>query len=184
MDVNKIYIRKDIQLSDGLIYKWDVFSGNDTARYFNAANDVYEATVVFRKKGVPDVVEDVDDRSTQIIYSGTWDKTCCAAGTGHLNNTISWSGTVGSSFVLNFTGKSISWYVEVLNHMGIAGVTFDNEPEQKIDLYSSTRGTQIKIFTKSWVTSGPHKVTVRVTGEKAAAATGFYVVSDYFKIVK
>jgi hypothetical protein len=177
--------RADVTVTDGLIHKRTISDTSKTAFYFHTNGKTFIATTTFEEVGAPVIIpEDIDDRDARIAYVGNWDKTCCPAGSGHHDNTITFSGTKDNRFTLNFTGKSISWYVEVREHMGIAGVTFDNEPEQKVDLYSPTRGTQVKILTKSWATSSAHKVVVRVTGEKATASTGVFVVSDYFKIQK
>lgn len=191
VEISKEYISVDVPLSDGKVYKWKIGTQNDSARYFNPGPDQYEATVTFRKVNVvpppQDIIEDVDDRDSRIVYGAGWDKTCCTSdpNSPHLNSTITWSCTVGSTFTFTFTGKSVTWFAEKYLTHGVAGVKFDNETtEAKIDLYNPTKLTQQAIFTKTWPTVGNHTVTVRVTGERNAAATAACLVSDKFRIIK
>lgn len=190
VEISKEYVIKDVTLSDGLIYKWKIGTQADTARYFNPGPDQYEATLTLRKLNVvpppQDIVEDVDDRDSRIVYGTGWDKTCCTSdpNSPHLNSTITWSCTVGSTFTFTFTGKSVTWFAEKMNTHSIAGVRFDQETaEASIDLYNPTKLTRQAVFTKTWPTVGQHSVTIRITG-KNPAATANCLVSDFFRIIK
>lgn len=65
VEISKIYIKKDIPITDGLVYKY--FYPNDTARYFQPGADQYEATITFRKLGgTPDPILIQAESATQI----------------------------------------------------------------------------------------------------------------------
>lgn len=51
VEISKIYFKKEIILSDGLVYKYLIGAQADTARFFNPMADQYEAIVTFRKLG-------------------------------------------------------------------------------------------------------------------------------------
>jgi hypothetical protein len=183
---------KEVPITDGMTYKYSINAPADSATYFVPADDaIYDATVVFKKRVVTpppaDVTEDVDDRDARIVYGAGWDKTCCTTDVNspHFNKTISWSCTAGNTFTFTFTGKSVTWFVERMLTHGIAGIKFDNETtEARVDLYNPTKLTQQAIFTKNFAVNGEHKVIIRVTGEKNAAATAGCIVTDYFRIIK
>jgi hypothetical protein len=189
VEISREYYTLDIPVTDGMTYKYIIGAANDSARYFNPGSDFYDVTVTFKKRGVaaPEVIEDVDDRDSRIVYGTGWDKTCCTndASSPHFNRTIAWSCTTGSTFTFTFTGKSVTWFVEKMLTHSVAAVKFDNETtETKVDLYNGTKLTQQAIFTKTWPTVGEHKVTIRVSGEKISPSTNVCVVSDYFRIIK
>jgi hypothetical protein len=189
VEISKEYVTKEIVISDGMTYKYNIGTQADTARYFNSGADQYEATITFKKKGgvvVPDVIEDVDDRDSRIVYGAGWDKTCCTSdpNSPHLNQTITWACTTGNSFTFTFTGKSVTWFIEKMSTHGIAGVRFDNETsEASVDTYSATKLTRQASFTKTWPTVGQHSVTIRITGKNPAASANC-LVSDFFRIIK
>lgn len=188
VEISKEYFTQDIPVTDGLIYKYKIPS--DTARYFAPGPDVYDVVVTFKRRGVvvppTDIVEDVDDRDSRIVYGLGWDKTCCTSdpNSPHHNSTISFHCTVGGTFTFTFVGKSVTWFAEKLKTHGTVGVKFDTETlEAPIDLYSPTQLTKQAIFTKTWPTVGEHKVIIRITGKNALAVASC-LVSDYFRIIK
>lgn len=188
VEISKEYFTQDIPVTDGLIYKYKIPS--DTARYFAPGPDVYDVVVTFKRRGVvvppTDIVEDVDDRDSRIVYGTGWDKTCCTSdpNSPHFNSTISFHCTVGGTFTFTFVGKSVTWFAEKLKTHGIVGVKFDSETsEAPIDLYSPTQLTRQAVFTKTWPTVGEHKVIIRITGKNPLAVANC-LVSDYFRIIK
>lgn len=158
VDVNKIYIRKDITVTDNLTYKWDVFSGNDTARYFNAGNDVYEATVVFRKKGVPVVTEKIDGELATFV--GNWVRT--STNPGWYLNTIAFSNTVGSTASYTFTGTKIELWAERLATHGIGTITTDNGAAVPVNFNVAPFGLPVKIFEGATLPLGTHSIKLTV----------------------
>lgn len=49
VEVSKVYIKKEISITDGLVYRYNY--PTDTARYFLPGVDQFEATISFRKIG-------------------------------------------------------------------------------------------------------------------------------------
>lgn len=79
-----------------------------------------------------------------------------------------------------FHGKQIIWITRTGPDMGIAQVTIDGVDKGLINLYSPTEHWRVeKDFAIQ--TPGPHKLLIRVTGNKNAAASNTNVVVDAFK---
>lgn len=102
---------------------------------------------------------------------------------GHYGNTIQFSNTVNSTLVTKFTGTQIEWIGERDKHLGIAAVSIDNGPETLVGLYTPTNFKQQGLYNSPVLTRGLHTIKIRVTGTKAAASTGTFVVHDAFKVV-
>lgn len=196
VDVNKIYHREDILLTDGLVYKWDVINGNDTARYFNPGNDVYEATVVFRKKGAivnPVLKETINDTgSTRVSYIGTWLKFgsqswtngSCAGCTAFRNNDVSITSVIGSSASLTFTGKKIVVVAEFRENHGVANIEVKQGTtivdSKTVDMYSNTKvNAPAEIFSSIVLPLGTYTVTVSLnsvtTGRDSMVLDSFLI---------
>ena len=102
---------------------------------------------------------------------------------GHYGNTIQFSNTVNSTLVTKFTGTQIEWIGERDKHLGIAAVSIDNGPETLVGLYTPTNFKQQGLYNSPVLTQGIHTIKIRVTGTKASASTGTFVVHDAWKVV-
>lgn len=88
--------------------------------------------------------------------------------------------TSGASATFTFTGTSVTWHGFEGPDQGIAGVKIDNGTETVASTYAATRAP--KAITISGLANGPHTITIRVTGTKAAASSGTTVVVDGFSV--
>lgn len=188
VDVSKIYFRKDITLSDGLIYKYDVVPNNDTARYFIPGNDEYQATIVFVKKGGvtnPVLKETLNDNSARVVYTGTWVKWANQTWTtSFLNNDVSVTSVVNSAATVTFTGKKVSVIAEFRENHGVAKIEVKQGAtvidSKIVDMYSATAiNAPAAIYTSAILPQGTYTVTVSLnsitTGKDSLVLDSFLV---------
>jgi len=202
-EVLRIWKRIDIPVQDGTIYKWKVYNGSDSARYFNPGTDTLEATVTFKKKTVivlPDIVSSMDDNvssASQVYVPAT------NLGDNVYNNTVwshmknqAWNANhfaqtasvleIAGSVELTCTCYKVEWYSEVRSNHGIVTITIDGGAAQNIDLYKAPPDTNnsTKVWTSpSTITSNAvRKIKISYTGTKNPAATATNFIHDRFVI--
>ncbi|RKG74590.1 hypothetical protein D7W79_22485 [Corallococcus exercitus] len=111
----------------------------------------------------------------QFQYTGTWE-----AGTGaeKFQGDDHYSATTNSTYVVRFNGTQAKLYGSVASHHGIATVSVDSGAAVDVDFYSATRQDQKLLFTSATLTSGAHTLTVKVSGRKNAASSGYTLNAD------
>lgn len=164
-----------INVSEGLVYKWKL-PANDTARFFNATDGQYEATVTFRKIGtVPDpepLIEKVDGES--LTYSNDWQRHGSPAPVGWFNGTISYSTVTTSTASYNFNGKKIEVWAERKENHGTGEIRVDNVGHT-VSWNAAPHGVPVKIFEKD-LSPGDHTIIIKpVTG---------VILIDYLVVTK
>ncbi len=50
-----------------------------------------------------------------------------------------------------------------------------------IDLYSSSYGSPVVLYTQSWGTSGSHEIKIVALNQKNASSTNYFSGLDYFE---
>ena len=65
---------------------------------------------------------------------------------------------------------------------GIAAISVDGGPEQRIDYYSSIRVGEQLMYISPALPSGPHTLKVRVTGDKNPASTSAVISLDRIEV--
>jgi beta-galactosidase GanA len=123
-----------------------------------------------------------DDASSALTYTGTWTH----ANTGNSNytagdydSTESWSQQAGAAMSVTFTGTAVQWIGPKNTNGGIADVSIDGTQVATVDTYDSVgKEFQQILFSTSGLGSGPHTLTITVTGTKDAASNGDTVVID------
>jgi hypothetical protein len=83
---------------------------------------------------------------------------------------------------LTFNGTSIKYYGKKGPAAGIASIYVDNmtTPVLQWDGYASSQQYQILAYENNSLSSGSHKIRVKVSGTKNASSTGYAVNVDYF----
>lgn len=196
VDVSRIYIRKDITVKDGLIYKYNAVPVNDTARYFNVGNDSYEVTMSFKLKGsvvAPILKETINDTgNTRVTFVGTWLKHAnqtwtngtCAGCTAFRNNDVSVTSVIGSSASLTFTGKRVTVVAEFRENHGVANIEVKQGTtivdSKTVDMYSNTKvNAPAEIFSSIVLPLGTYTVTVSLnsvtTGRDSMVLDSFLI---------
>lgn len=167
-----------IPVSDGLVYKWKL-PANDTARFFNATDGQYEATVTFRKLGTTDpepTIEKVDGEAA--TFSSGW-RHGATIDTAWYQKTIAYSNTPGETATYAFTGTGIELHSETKPGHGAGTITLLRGTEV-IETKQITFITDLvkftKVYEKKGLPSGTY--TLRLT------VSGGYNLIDYFVVYK
>lgn len=108
----------------------------------------------------------------QIQYTGNWEQ-----------GSVSRSPAAEDTAIMRFNARQIILVGAKGPDQGIAAISVDNGPEQRFDLYAQTLNSEAEIFVSPLLPPGEHHITIRVTGEKNANASGSYVSIKRFEIV-
>lgn len=117
----------------------------------------------------------VEESSSRILYSGSWESTSIAGASGGASKT---SSTTSATATFTTVGNSVTWVARKGPNAGIANVSIDGVSQGDIDLYSSTELLQALPFIKRWDSDATHTIDITVTGTKNAASTGYEVSVD------
>ncbi|MDA8108931.1 MAG: Ig-like domain-containing protein, partial [Betaproteobacteria bacterium] len=105
------------------------------------------------------------------------------------DSTYSWSGgsaaiasTAGASATFSFTGTSVTWLGGRSSGTGIADVLIDGALVAEVDTYSKTAEIRVPMYTVNGLANTSHTLTIEVTGNKNAAASGAAIVVDAFDV--
>jgi GH43 family beta-xylosidase len=129
------------------------------------------------------VINDTDTGTglNQVEYAGTWNSgsgcgTQCFWGNDH------WTGIANASATIRFSGTKVALLSVLDVGNGIAAISLDGGPEQRVDYYSSIRVGEQLIYVSPTLAPGPHTLKVRVTGDKNPASTSTQVSLDRIEI--
>lgn len=87
-----------------------------------------------------------------------------------------------ASVGFGFTGSSLTWYTILGPNRGVAAVSIDGVSRPNVNAYSPT-WIYHRAITYSGLSSGYHRVSIRVLGQRgSAAATGTWVSLDAFAV--
>lgn len=118
-----------------------------------------------------------DNASASISYAGSWTHSADAS---FLNGTKSVSNVTGSAATLTFTATTVRIYARVLPAGGKFDVYIDGSYQATVDTYSPTSQYQSEVFQLTGLSNAAHTIEVRLTGQKNAASTDFWIGLDYF----
>jgi hypothetical protein len=99
--------------------------------------------------------------SAGITYTGTWSS---QSSSSFLGGSTRYSTRAGARFNLSFTGRAIAFVSTKASNRGKAEIWVDGVKVATIDLRSSTTKYRQIVWQKSWSSSGPHTVSVKVLG--------------------
>ncbi|WP_112248473.1 glycoside hydrolase family 43 protein [Kribbella monticola] len=124
---------------------------------------------------------DAGTGSNQVEYAGTWNSGSgcgnqCFWGNDH------WSGETNASATIRFTGAKVALLSVVDTGNGIAGLSIDGGPEQRVDYYSSIRVGEQLVYVSPALPAGPHTLKVRVTGDKNPASSSTVISLDRIEV--
>jgi hypothetical protein len=129
---------------------------------------------------VPATMTSLNDSSigtalNQFSYSGTWRH---ASGAGKYQNDDHYSNSPNSAYSVRFSGTQAKLFVATAPWHGKAAVSVDGGATTTMDLYSSGKHNQVRLYTTPVLPRGTHTLTVRVLGTKNPASAGTYVTAD------
>jgi GH43 family beta-xylosidase len=124
---------------------------------------------------------DLGTGQNQVEYAGSWNSGSgcgnqCFWGNDH------WTGIGGASATIRFTGTKVALLSVVDRGNGIAAISIDGGPEQRVDYYSSIRVGEQLTYVSPTLPPGPHTLRIRVTGEKNPASISTQVSVDRIEV--
>ncbi|KAH8172598.1 glycosyl hydrolases family 43 domain-containing protein [Sarocladium implicatum] len=122
----------------------------------------------------------INDRDSEVSYSGAWQQGSCATSCFWGDDT--YSDSAGATAVVTFTGSQIAIFASVAPDHGYATLSIDGGTETRINYYNELRIGEHNLWTSEKLTSGQHTLRIRVTGEKPSAATAAYITVDRFEV--
>jgi hypothetical protein len=122
-----------------------------------------------------------DTELDKIAYAGGW-----SSGSGCGNQCFwsndHWSGETNASATIRFTGTKVALLSVVDSGNGIAGISIDGGPEQRVDYYSSIRVGEQLVYLSPTLAAGVHTLKVRVTGDKNPASSSTVISLDRIEV--
>jgi hypothetical protein len=123
----------------------------------------------------------VEESDPKVSFVGAW--SAADPRLGWSGGSAMQSNAPGATVSINFTGNSIRWIGSRGRKMGIATVTVDGGPARDVNLFGRpTDEAHTTVVTLSDLGSGPHTLTINVTGRKDSQADGNFIVVDAFDI--
>ena len=186
-EVSKVWITKNIHITDGHVEKWIIPDNQDTARYFHADGKRYLVTATFTEiKDSPEIVTIIDNVHSSNVYSSGWTH---HAGTTWLqafnDKTGSISYIIEGTLSTPFDGYKIEWWTEKRFNHGKVAVSIDGVlPEIVVDLYDPTGSNNSQKVFEQVVPQGAHIIRLRLMNEKNPAATQMNIIHDTFVTYK
>ncbi|HET7766804.1 MAG TPA: Ig-like domain-containing protein [Burkholderiales bacterium] len=121
-----------------------------------------------------------EETDPSISYTSGWNQ-------GDTSET--WSGGTaaistapGAQATFTFTGPSVTWIGGRAPSTGIASVSVDGVFQRNVDTYSKTDEIRVPMFEATDLSNTTHTLTIVVTGQQNAAATGNAIVIDAFDV--
>ena len=134
-----------------------------------------------------DVRGRVEDPDPSIAFTGDWrrnnfDKAWSGTSPNTGSGSTALSRTAGVQATVAFNGTAVSWIGMRSPATGIARVLVDGAYLADVDTYAPAEDIQAVLYTVTGLASGPHTMTVEVTGQRNVAAIDSLVVVDAFDV--
>ena len=184
LDVSQYDPRDVAKMKDALLFAESVLDLSDPQpQTLSRANTrLREAVDLMRPLSIKRINHDdvvMEDQQGGVAYSsktqGIWvheaEKTYAKKGRSE-----------GDNYTITFEGNKIELFTNPDTAHGIAGVKIDDEPEVEVDLYRSPAQKNVMFWSKSGLSEGVHKVTVRVTGKTSGNKDNACVSFGYANI--
>jgi hypothetical protein len=137
------------------------------------------AVTVTVSNNAPPPTARFEETDPSIVYTAGWTQ----------DGTLSWSGGTaafstasGAQATFTFTGPSVTWIGGRAPSTGIASVSLDGVFLTNVDTFSKSEEIRVPMFEATGLTNANHTLTIEVTGQQNAAATGDLIVVDAFDV--
>lgn len=117
----------------------------------------------------------LDERSSAIVYRGTWR---IARHSGYGGDIVRYAQSKGASATVRFTARRITWHGPTGPTRGKAKVYVDGRYVRTIDLRRAVFDPRATLFRTGWSQVGKHSLTIVVVGSRGHP----YVAIDDFTI--
>lgn len=182
VEITKKWPRKDILVTDGMIYKYTL--PTDSARYFNPGADAYEVTITFKKAGgTPiDIIDSTTvDSEEGVIFSTGWLHGSTTAA-GWYKGTIAYSITAASTASYTFTGRQVKIYAERLPGHGTGTVSILKGTqvivnEAPVSFKSTVKQLPVLVYSSPVLADDTYTVRLKAPG-------GAPTMLDFFRFFK
>lgn len=115
----------------------------------------------------------------QFEYLGNWSY---GSQSGAYQNDNHWSGEINSAYQVRFNGTQVKLYGAKDPNHGIAAVSIDGGSTVDVDFYGSSRQDNALLWVSPSLGSGPHTLTVQVTGRKNPQSGGAWFNADRVEV--
>lgn len=117
----------------------------------------------------------------QVEYAGAWQSGSgcgvqCFWGNDH------WSGITNATATIRFDGTQVGLLSVRDRGNGIAAISIDGGPEQRVDFHSDIRVGEELNYLSPVLPPGPHALRVRVTGERNPNSTAAVISMDRVEV--
>lgn len=89
-----------------------------------------------------------------------------------------YSRAVGATATLTFTGTGVQVLAQTRPGHGIAAISIDGGPPQRVDTYSAVKRDQVVVWERTGLPQGRHTVRIEVTGDRNPEATNRWIGLD------
>ncbi len=117
----------------------------------------------------------------QFNYSGNWSYNNQQPGAYDNDDHV--SSTTNDSLTFQFQGQQARYYASLAPDGGILAFSVDGGPETYVDTYAPAPSNNVFLFATQTLPQGTHTLTVRVTGLKNPASSGYNVPADRIDVV-
>jgi serine protease AprX len=118
-----------------------------------------------------------EENATAVASAGGWRRVTLSGASGGY---VKKSTTTGASATYSFTGTGAAFVSTLGSGRGIAEIWLDGAKVATVDLYSASSKPARVVWASGVLASTSHKLQVRVTGSKNAAASNVRVDDDAF----
>lgn len=163
---------------------WWLTGSNQTGGWSSYARGYVERVMrVYEQGGEPEVKveaptgESFDERSSAVVYSGTWKR---ARHQGYGGDHVRYATEAGATATFTFTGRKVTWYGPLGATRGEANVYIDGTLVKTVDQFDQDFDARAVTFKKAWKTAGAHTLTIEVvgTGDHPMVAIDEFVVTQ------
>jgi len=120
-----------------------------------------------------------EDTDPAVTYTSGWTQDTSSPWSG---GTAAFSSSAGAQASFTFTGTSVGWIGGRAPDTGIAQVFVDGVLLATVDTYSKTQEVRVPMFTASGLADASHTLTIQVTSQQNASASGALIVVDAFDV--
>jgi hypothetical protein len=121
-----------------------------------------------------------EETSPAITYTSGW--TQGDASRSWSGGTAAISASPGAQASFTFTGPSVTWIGGRATGTGVAAISIDGVFQRNVDTYSKTEEIRVPMYEATGLSNASHTLTIQVTGQQNAAATGNAIVIDAFDV--
>jgi cell wall-associated NlpC family hydrolase len=129
---------------------------------------------------VPDTAV-FEERDSRTFREGRWTTAATSAASG---GSLLYTGTIGSTFNVQFSGSSVTWIGPRYSNYGRAAVYVDGILRATVSQYAPAASHRQVIWSIDGLSDGRHTLTIKVLGEKDVASKGTIVAVDAFAAVE